>query len=220
VVLLSSLVACLLWIALRAHPKHAKVTAEDDVVRPPQAEQRVALPPPSVVAHTPAPSDGLPRAFADGTVVDRERREAIRMQLLAAHPPEPEPSTPESAAAASPSFPPPEELDIPGRLDPKYIQDRIHEDYFPMAVGCYNEAAKRTPGLRGRLVMKFTIVGDQKIGGIVDNAQFGDGTDIDDKEFRTCMRESLLSVAFKAPDEGGKVDIEYPLEFSPGDEED
>jgi hypothetical protein len=219
--LVSVLAASLLWIALQARPKHAKTVrhGDDEVVRP-ETDERVALPPPSVVAHAPSPGDAEPRTLPDGTIVDRQRRDAVRQQLLAAHPPEPEPSTPESAAAAAPSIPPLDALEIPGKLDPKYIQDRIHEDYFPLARGCYDEAAKRKPGLRGRLAMHFKIVGDQKIGGIVENAHFGEGTDIDDPEFRTCMRESLLSVAFKAPDEGGEVEVEYPIEFSPGDDED
>jgi hypothetical protein len=219
VVLLATVLACLLWIGLRARPKHPRASrAPGDEMVGPGADERVALPPPSVVEHE-DPPPATPRALADGTVVDRERREAVRKQLLAAHPPEPEPSTPESAAAAAP-LAIPDTLDIPGKLDPQYIQDRVHEDYFPLAKGCYADALKRTPGLHGRLVMKFTIEGDEKIGGIVDNASFGDGTDIDDPEFRTCMRESLLSVAFKAPDEGGHVDVQYPLEFSTDDDDD
>jgi len=53
----------------------------------------------------------------------------------------------------------------------------------------------------------------------VDDVKLGDGTTIDDKEMQTCLRESMMSVTFDAPPEGGEVTVVYPVLFSPEDDD-
>jgi len=84
-----------------------------------------------------------------------------------------------------------------------------------MALGCYEDAEKRTPGLRGRIVLHFAVVGDSKIGGIVESADVLDASTIRDPMMIDCMRESMLSMTFPPPKQGGFVTVEYPIEFSP-----
>jgi hypothetical protein len=104
------------------------------------------------------------------------------------------------------------------RLSREYIQARIRQDFFPLAISCYESALVRSPNLRGRIVVDFMIVGDAKVGGIVDQAEIDEQSDIEDAEFRTCLRESMLSMVFEAPENDGWVTVTYPFVFAPDDE--
>ena len=104
-------------------------------------------------------------------------------------------------------------------LSPAYVQSRIREDFKPMAAKCYEELLSRHPDAGGTEVMEFTIVADEKLGGIVEETNLGDGGTMVDPSFSTCMRESLSTVAFAPPPKGGKTTVHYPFSFSPGDDE-
>lgn len=101
------------------------------------------------------------------------------------------------------------------KVDPKYIEARVHEDLFPLALDCYTDALKRSPRLAGKLNVYFRVIGDHKVGGVVDEAKLLDGTTIDDPEMQTCVRESMMSVSFDAPPQDGELTVIYPIEFSP-----
>jgi len=99
-----------------------------------------------------------------------------------------------------------------------YIRDRVHEDLFPLARECYSAALARKPKLAGKLVVNFTIVGDTRVGGVVDSAEIDPTSNLVDQEMSTCVKESMMSVAFDAPPEGRSlVTVTYPIEFSPDD---
>lgn len=102
-----------------------------------------------------------------------------------------------------------------GVLEPAYIQARIREDFFPLARECYEAALERDATLAGRLVMSFNIVGDDDVGGIVESAETTEDSTLVDKELLYCMRESMLSMSFEAPANGGTVSVVYPFVFSP-----
>lgn len=102
-------------------------------------------------------------------------------------------------------------------LDPKYIQSVIREDFAPMAKQCYESALAENPKLAGKLVVFFTIVGDEKVGGIVESAEISDGTTIEDPKLRQCFTESMMTLAFKPPPKGGKVTVKYPFTMEPDD---
>jgi hypothetical protein len=103
-------------------------------------------------------------------------------------------------------------------LSREYIQARIRRDFYPLAISCYESALARQPTLGGRIVVDFMIVGDAKVGGIVDQAEINPRSDIEDAEFRTCLRESMLSMVFEAPENDGWVTVTYPFVFAPDDE--
>jgi hypothetical protein len=105
------------------------------------------------------------------------------------------------------------------KIDPSYIQQRVREDLFPLAKGCYNDALKRDPTTAGKLVIFFRILGDRKVGGVVDEAKMMDDTTITDPEFQTCVRESMMSVSFAAPPNDGEVTVVYPITFSNSDDD-
>lgn len=114
---------------------------------------------------------------------------------------------PASTAAPSGSVNPP-------ALPPSYIQDVVRKDFFPMARSCYENALAQSPKLAGKAVISFTIVADHDVGGIVDSAEFADGSTIDDEGFKTCITESMMNMTFKAPEGGGSVHVTYPISFS------
>jgi hypothetical protein len=106
------------------------------------------------------------------------------------------------------------------RVDPDYIRTRVHEDLFPLARDCYADALKRKPALSGKLVVWFRIIGDRKVGGVVDEARLTDETTLDDAEMQTCVRESMMAVSFDAPPEDREITVIYPIVFSPEDDQD
>lgn len=64
------------------------------------------------------------------------------------------------------------------------------------------------------MVMKFAIVGDEEIGGLVDNVELAEDNEIKHEGLVECMRESMLSVTFDPPQGGGQVQVTYPFVFS------
>ncbi len=108
---------------------------------------------------------------------------------------------------------------LPGepRLSSEYLQERIREDFIPLARECYEAALEQNPSLAGKVMMTFEIVGDESVGGVVESAELGEGSTLDDPEFNTCMRESMLSMVFEPPKGGGSVTVNYPIRFDPQD---
>ena len=125
--------------------------------------------------------------------------------------------TPAEAPGSGPSTSPPRAYGNNTDLDRAYIQQVMREDLFPLARQCYDQLLERQPDAGGKISLHFGIVGDAHLGGYVDDATIDAGTpeDIQDPEMLTCIRESMLSVAFAPPTKGGAVTVDYPFEFSP-----
>jgi hypothetical protein len=208
------------WQATSARgERHARRAVDDDETQEPASpggrlaagshEDRAAG------QGAPTGSPKLDRAKAD------EMRERIRALLAEAGPllAAGEPSAAPSAAASFRTMPQIPQLDGGMKVDPQYLRDVMHSDFFPLAKDCYVTALKKQPQLGGRIVMHFEILGDRKIGGVVDEAKFLEGTTIDDPEFQTCVRESMMSVSFAAPPEDGSLTVTFPILFSPDEPE-
>ena len=101
-----------------------------------------------------------------------------------------------------------------GTLDKDYIRARIQEDLVPIAKECYESALEDEPKLGGKLVMKFAIVGDESVGGVVEEADADPTSDIKHADLLECMKESMLALSFPPPEGGGRVEVTYPFEFS------
>ncbi|MET0594086.1 MAG: AgmX/PglI C-terminal domain-containing protein [Polyangiaceae bacterium] len=157
-----------------------------------------------------APSIRTDVRHAAGTVVDRKLRETVRARLMV------------PLAALGVERDPHTGLTIPRgtngpshNLSREYLEQRIREDFYPMAIACYEAALADTPTLAGKVVVDFMIVGDTKVGGIVDQAKINDRTTIADTKMTDCLRESMLSMVFAAPDNDGWVTVTYPFVFAP-----
>jgi len=105
-----------------------------------------------------------------------------------------------------------------GTVDPSYLRERITEDFVPMARACYEQLLGRRPDASGRALAEFVIIGDERLGGVVDEVtvQPGDGG-LADEGFATCLRESMYTVAFRPPPGRGSLRVRYPFIFRPED---
>jgi hypothetical protein len=101
----------------------------------------------------------------------------------------------------------------------QYVAGRIHEDFMPMASQCYESAVAQSPGLRGRVSLRFTIVGDRRVGAVVDSADVDESTDIANPSFLECLKQSVMTVNFAAPPEGTQqVSAVFSMRFAPDGE--
>jgi hypothetical protein len=181
-----------------------------------------AGPPPGTSSST---GDGAAAAAAwDGgaiaaTIHDRRVRDELRQRILAGWAAEGEPEV--AAAAKQGRFVPAPAGPDGGRMDPKYIQEVIRGEFFPMAKKCYEELLSRKKTAAGRIEMSFSIVADEKLGAIIEDVEADHGdSGIADEKMTTCMRESLSTVSFRPPAHGGLVTVVYPILFSPDDDHD
>ena len=148
------------------------------------------------------------------TLRDRAVRDDLRQRILDAWRgvrPEESPAVADAGAPAAVAMP---VLDG-GTVDPAYLRARITEDFLPLAQSCYEQLLTRQPTAGGRAVTEFVIVGDERLGGVVDdvNVESGDGG-LAEAGFATCLRESMYSLAFRPPPGRGSLRVRYPLTFS------
>lgn len=158
----------------------------------------------------------LPRQphHAAGTALDRQLRDEMQKRIMPASARRDVERDPHTGLVVPTGSSGPSH-----NLSREYLQQRIREDFYPMGLACYVGALARKPDLRGQIVVDFMIVGDAKVGGIVDQAEINGRTDIDDEELRTCIRESMLSMVFAPPADNGWVTVTYPFVFSPDDDD-
>jgi hypothetical protein len=126
-----------------------------------------------------------------------------------------------AAAAKAGRFAAAPEGDGGARMEPSYIKEVIRSEFLPMAKHCYGELLARKKAATGTMRMTFTIVADEKLGGIVEDASVehdGDGG-LGDDTMTTCMRESLSTLAFTPPEHGGTVTVRYPVTFAHDDDD-
>lgn len=105
-----------------------------------------------------------------------------------------------------------------GTVDPAYLRERIQEDFVPMARACYEQLLGRRPDASGRALAEFVIIGDERLGGVVDEVSVRpDDGGLADEGFATCLRESMYTVAFRPPPGRGSLRVRYPFIFRPED---
>jgi hypothetical protein len=138
---------------------------------------------------------------------DRRRTDALREQLRSMG----RSSTSRGGGAGAGDAAEPAEQ---GTLDRDYIKARIQEDLVPIAKECYESALEDDPKLGGKLVMKFAIVGDEEVGGVVEEADVDATSDIKHPDLLECMKESMLALSFAPPEGGGRVEVTYPFTFA------
>jgi hypothetical protein len=145
-------------------------------------------------------------------VRDAAKREELRIRLLAAAA-ENEARAKEErerAAAAPPSRGQRATNDVEefGR----FVAQAIREDFVPMARECARDLARRKPGSHGSATVAFELLGDTKIGGVVNEAEvLKEGSTLRDPDFETCVRESMYGVYFDPPPAGGRATLRFPV---------
>ncbi len=143
--------------------------------------------------------------------ISRQQWDERRRVLRAAQPPARRvPEKRAQAAAAQTAG------EAPGTLPRDYIQERVRE-IVPLVRECYELGLEEEPSLAGRMVARFTIVGDPDIGGIVEEVTLGEESDLESPVVEECVRETMYTLELAAPEEGGRVVVNYPFQFRPED---
>lgn len=104
-------------------------------------------------------------------------------------------------------------------LDPEYVRSAIREQLVPVAVDCYNSVLQDDIRAGGRLILEFTIVGAEDVGGVVERSEIGEDSDFDSPFLRECLRESMMTVTFDPPPGDGAIEVSYPLNFEPPEDD-
>jgi RNA polymerase sigma-70 factor (ECF subfamily) len=152
------------------------------------------LPTPTQIASAPPTArPALPR-------LDRAGREALLSRLAHARP------APSAAA--------------PRKLDKDYIHEEI-TDLLPLVQECFEAALEQHPNLSGKLMVRFTIVGEPGIGGLISESTIEDGeSTISDAGVRECIANTMYAAQFPAPEGGGQMVVEYPFVLVADDSDD
>lgn len=156
-------------------------------------------------------ADASPHAHRDPV-----KREEVRQRLLAAMAEAQRQADEEKAAANAGSLPDP---NARGNREPNdlkefgsFVSQAIKEDFMPMAQACAKELAVRQPDAGGSVRVAFKLLGDKKIGGVVDEAKVEGGkSTLHDDKFETCMRESMYGVYFDPPPFGGEATLNFDV---------
>lgn len=181
------------------------VPAQAQRVAPPRP--RNAEPIPALVEATPPPTPANSKAKRMARDLEREQIWAALGKAHGLQPAAPGSAAPsESAASLLPT------------LHEDYIHEAIKEQLVPIALECYNSARREDPELSGKLIMNFTIVGSEDIGGIVEESTIGEESTLVSPFVQDCLRESMYTVTFDPPPDGGRIEVSYPLIFEPDDE--
>ncbi|MBX3230257.1 MAG: hypothetical protein KF837_23245, partial [Labilithrix sp.] len=100
----------------------------------------------------------------------------------------------------------------------RFISQAIRDDFVPLARDCAKQLAARKPDAHGTAVVAFELLGDAKIGGVVNEAEIDHAkSDLVDPEFETCVSESLMSVYFDPPPAGGRATLSFPVHVLEGE---
>jgi len=109
---------------------------------------------------------------------------------------------------------------VQGSLSREYIQESIRE-ILPLLKECFEVALMETPGLSGKIKVRFTIIADEEYGGLIEDSQVLDDTELAaNPTINECFRETMYTLKIKAPTGGGRVTVTYPFVLrSSGSEE-
>lgn len=98
---------------------------------------------------------------------------------------------------------------LSGRLPPEVIQKVVRDAYGRLR-RCYEAGLARDANLEGKLVVRFVINREGKVGEVT----VAQGTTMPDTAAIECMVKEYEALTFPPPD-GGIVTVVYPIMFSP-----
>ena len=122
-----------------------------------------------------------------------------------------EETTGHAPAVRSGDTPPPADV---GHLDPEYIRTRVRE-LVPLLRECYELALDEQAGLGGRLTVEFVIAGEPDVGGVIEESRILEESTLVHPTLHECVRETLYTLELDPPENGGRVTVRYPFNFSP-----
>lgn len=120
-----------------------------------------------------------------------------------------------SAPAATSAGPRPSLPPLTGTLKKDDIRNGVRA-VIPLLAECYDAAQARLEPKAGKIVVQMHLSGEPGVGTLIDAAEIeGDAHFTKDAELVECLQQTMLSVELPPMDEGGKVDVTYPIEFAP-----
>ena len=205
----------LAWLLLRSSGLPADERGAD--AQPPTTEP--AAEPPSVhdraAAPTPRPAQGAERREA-GRDADGRRRDRVRRSLQSRFGrPTPEadrdPTRPGSALEAEPDASAPLPEASWTRLPEDYVKEILQAQLIPAAKSCYEDLA---PGSSGMLSFAVVVLGDEDIGGVIDEVELEAEHSSIEGELSECVRQAAYALELDPPASGrGVEEFEFSLEF-------
>jgi hypothetical protein len=97
-----------------------------------------------------------------------------------------------------------------------YVEDVLRTRVVPLLERCYAALTQRFPDALGTLGFSFSILGEQRWGGVVVDVNLTATQSLDDALFRTCLTDSMYALILEAPpSEAGNVSVEQTFELSP-----
>lgn len=150
-----------------------------------------------------------PRSRAIDSAQHRAIAVQIRERLAAARPAAREETSGDAGASEAQALAAP-------TLPRDYIVDTIQGQFVEEAKRCYDARLQVNPDAGGKVLVSFTVFADEELGGVVDEVQLAEETEMTDEAFTDCLRASMYEVLFDPPSDGGSVTITYPLVFAAG----
>lgn len=79
---------------------------------------------------------------------------------------------------------------------------------------CYDLGRAEAPNLEGTVMLRFTLAGEPKVGGLLERVEIVDeDTSIKQQTLRDCMTETLYALELDPPPDGVRVERQVSLRF-------
>lgn len=120
------------------------------------------------------------------------------------------------------SVPPDPDEDAAGTLDAEYIQDAVQavrpllQECYELALDAVSESGEDAP--EGRLLARFVISGEPDVGGVVEESEILEESEIHHPVLDECFQQTLYTLELPAPEDGGRVTVNYPFTLRNDDE--
>jgi hypothetical protein len=98
----------------------------------------------------------------------------------------------------------------------QYIREQIRE-ITPLIKECYEMALEENPDLSGKVTVRFSVIGDPELGGLIRDSSILEET-VGSGALNECIRETMYAVKLDPPKEGGVLMISYPFMFRKSDD--
>jgi len=146
--------------------------------------------------------------------IDAERRTALLDRIRAARATRAGGGT--SSSPGSTNTPPPSLPSLPGTISKDDIRAGVRA-VIPLLAECYDAAQDRFSTKTGSIKVQMHLTGEPDVGTLIEKAEIeGDPQFTGDAGFVECLQQTMLSVELPPIEDGGTVDVTYPLAFAPG----
>ena len=104
-------------------------------------------------------------------------------------------------------------------IEAEYIRDAVRAvqpllaECYELALAAARDAGEEPP--QGRLVMRFEIMAEPEVGGVVDESEVLEVSDVRHPTLDECFAETLYTLELPAPEGGGRITVRHPFVLAP-----